>query len=185
MKIGSVVFLFCFLCSVSAFAQSTSNGMWNVGVGAEVGVPMGDFNNYSSVGFGEMGTVGYMVDQDLTVTGKIGFLSFSGKDQTITILGHSTTVSAGSVSVIPILVGGRYFFMPPADMRIYGSADIGIYNIGNGGGSKFGFAPAVGAQFKAGDNMKVDVHADYTYISTDVTSTTWLGIGVGLVFDLK
>ena len=181
MKIGSVVFLLCFLCSVSAFAQSTSNGMWNVGVGAEVGVPMGDFNNYSSVGFGGIGTVGYMVDENLTVTGKIGFLSFSGKDQTVA----AKTVSGSSVTVIPILVGGRYFFMPPADMRIYGSADIGIYSIGNGGGSKFGFAPAVGAQFKAGDNMKVDVHADYTYISTDVTSTTWLGIGVGLVFDLK
>jgi opacity protein-like surface antigen len=185
MKIASVVFLLCILCSVGGFAQSTSSGMWNVGVGAEVGVPMGDFNNYSSVGFGGIGTVGYMVDENLTVTGKIGFLSFSGKDQTVTVNGHSTTVSGGSVTVIPILVGGRYFFMPPADMRIYGSADIGIYNINNGGGSKFGFAPAVGAQFKAGDNMKVDVHADYTYISTDVTSTTWLGIGVGLVFDLK
>ena len=162
------------LCSFAAFAQG---GGWSVGVNGEVGVPVGDFNNGASVGFGGMGMAGYMVDPNFTVTGKVGVLSFSGKE-----VGGFTPPSA---TVIPILVGGRYYFMPPADMRVYGSADVGVYNINNSVGTKFGFAPSLGAMFKAGDNMMVDAHANYTYISTDIVNTTWVGVGIGLVWDMK
>jgi len=182
--------MFALLAVFVAFgASAMGQGSWVVGVGGDAAVPIGDFADVSKVGFGGAGWVGYVVDPNLTVTGKVGVLSFSGKDftTTIDILGTPTTVTAsgGSSTVIPILVGVRYFFMPPADMRVYGAAEAGMFNINNGVGTKFGFAPALGAQFKSGDNMNVDVHANFSYISTDVKSTTWVGVGIGLEFDLK
>ena len=170
------------LFSLAAFAQG---GGWTVGVGGEVGVPTGDFNTAYSAGFGGMGTVGYVVDPNFTVTGKVGFLSFSGKEITGTIGGVAYSVTPPSLTIIPILVGGRYYFMPPADMRVYGSVDLGMFNVNNNVGTKFGFSPALGAMFKAGDNMNVDVHANYTSVSTEGSSSSWIGVGIGLNWDLK
>ena len=179
--------LFAVLIAFSASAQS--QGTWAVGVGGDVAVPIGDFSNFSKVGIGGTAWAGYLVDENLSITGKVGVLSFSGKDFTAsyTLLGvtTSTTVTGASTTIIPILVGARYFFMPPADMRVYGSADVGMYNIGNGGGTKVGFAPSLGAQFKAGDNMNVDVRANYTTITTEGSSSSWVGVGIGLEFGLK
>ena len=39
--------------------------------------------------------------------------------------------------------------------------------------------PALGAQFKAGDNMNVDVHANFANIFTEGSSTNWVGFGIG------
>ena len=174
MKNITLLLVLLTVASVPAFAQTTSGG-WGVGFGGDVGIPVGDLSNGAQVGFGGNGWVGYMVDQNLTVTGKAGVISFSAK----------TGYTPSSVTVVPILVGARYFFMPPADMRVYGHAEAGVFNISNGGGTKFGFAPTLGAQFKAGDNMNVDVHANYTYVSTDFTSSSWVGVGIGLEFGLK
>lgn len=179
-----VFILFATLIAFGALAQA--QGTWAVGIGGDVAVPVGDFSNFAKLGIGGSGWVGYMVDQNLTVTGKVGVLSFSSKDETFNdpILGP-ITLSGPSSTVIPILVGVRYFFMPPADMRVYGSAEVGMYNINNNVGTKFGFSPALGAQFKAGDNMNVDVRANYTTVTTEGSSSSWVGVGLGLEFGLK
>ena len=182
MKQAVLVAILVVACSISAFGQAT--GSWRVGVGAEGGIPIGDFSNFASLGIGGIVKASYVVDPTFEVTLKTGYLSFSGKDITVTFLGVSTTVSGGSAGIIPILVGGKYYFMP-GDTRVYGDAEVGMFSISNGGGTKFGFAPALGAEFKAGDKMWVDVHGNYSYISTDVISTSFIGFGVGLVFDLQ
>ncbi|HUL44699.1 MAG TPA: outer membrane beta-barrel protein [Bacteroidota bacterium] len=190
------VVLAVFVLSALSYAQTTSTvGNWRVGVGLDAGLPTGDFNNVSSFGIGGHVGAGYVVDPNAVLSLKIGYLHFSGKDVTVTVdtpLGPVTeTASGGSLSVVPILVGGKYFFSPPGDMRWYGAADIGLYIISASGGgssassSKFGVSPAFGGQFKAGDNMWVDAHVNYTDVFTDVSSSSWIGIGVGLIFDLK
>ena len=179
MKQAVLVAILVVACSISAFGQAT--GSWRVGVGAEGGIPIGDFSNFASLGIGGIGSVAYVVDPNFEVTLKSGYLNFSGKDITVPGFG---TISGTSGSIIPILVGGKYYFMP-GDTRVYGDAEVGMFSISNGGGTKFGFAPALGAEFKAGDKMWVDVHGNYSYISTDVISTSFIGFGVGLVFDLQ
>jgi hypothetical protein len=176
MKVAALLLALLALVSLPAFSQV---GAFSIGVGAEGGVPAGDFSNVSSFGIGGMGWVAYTVDPNMTVTGKVGYLSFSNK------------VSGGpSVNMIPILVGGRYFLMPAIEstsMRSYVAADAGLYSASVSGGTsstKFGIAPALGAQFSAGTNMNVDIHANYTIVFSDPSSTSWIGFGIGLEFGM-
>jgi len=180
------------LLSLPMFAQEPPVGSWIVGVNAEGAVPVGDFSNASSFGIGGVAMAGYIVDPNLTLSVKAGYLRFSGKDVTVptfnpyTLQIENTTVSGGSMNLIPILVGGRYYFMPPADMRVYGAVDAGMFSMSNGSSStKVGVAPALGAKFKAGDKMDVDVHANYSMVFTENTTTSWVGVGIGLLFSLQ
>ena len=172
------------LVSVSAFGQTPANGRISLGFGVEGALPLGDFSNASNFGIGGMGLIAYPVDPNLTLTGKVGYMSFSSK------------ASGGpSLHMIPVLVGARYFLMPSIEstsMRSYIAADAGIYNssvdLGGGFGTvsstKFGIAPTVGAQFAAGAGMNVDVHVNYSMIFTDPSSTSFLGFGIGLEFGM-
>ena len=188
-----VLFVLVVLLIVSLPALSQG---WVGGVGGNGAMPMGDFKDFAGTGFGGSAWAGYVVDQNLTITAKVEYLKFGSKDVTTDIpavvVGSVTIVPARTITttypggnIIPILVGARYFFMPPSDMRVYGAAEAGIFNISDGGGSKVGFAPTLGAQFKAGEKMNVDVNVNYTYVSTENKATTWLGFGLGLEFVLQ
>jgi hypothetical protein len=182
------------VCAGSMFAQGTGN--LSVGVGLETAIPMGDFSNVTSLGIGGLAVGTYHVDQNLALNFKAGYLHFSGKDQVV----EGQTVST-SYGIVPILVGAKYYFMPPAAdniARFYGAADAGLYfSSASASGtvqgismsaststSDFGVSPIIGAEFKAGDNMDIDVHANYSTIFTSGSSTSWVGIGIGLVFGL-
>ena len=177
------------IIAVPMFGQAPSQ--WSVGVGVEGGLPTGDFNNASNFGIGGLAFAGYNgIDPSFQLTLTSGYVRFSGKDL--------PDGSSASMGVIPILVGGKYYFMP-GDTRVYGQVDVGLYLLntsvsttilgqsvsGSESTSKFGVAPVLGAQFKAGDKMWVDAHVNYTDIMTDNSSTSYIGFGIGLVFDLQ
>jgi len=178
--------LLCF--SLSAYSQNMVLG-FSVGGG----LPMGTFKDISDFGFGGTAIFGYSVDPNIMLTGRAGYFSFSGKE--ITVFDEKFKTSYG---IIPILVGARYFFMPEGDTRVYGAAEIGLYSLtskvkttildvtveASTTESKFGFAPTLGAQFKAGDNLNVDVHVNYSYVATEGDALNWIGFGVGLEFGL-
>ncbi|MBI1805679.1 MAG: outer membrane beta-barrel protein [Ignavibacteria bacterium] len=175
------------------FGQDATTGGWTLTVGAGGGVPVGDFNNASNFGIGGVASLGYVADPNFTVSATSGYLHFSGKD--VTSGGYTFSTA---VNIVPILVGGQYFFMPPGDVRVYGAANAGLYLLsysastnvsgvsvsGSTSESKFGVSPTLGAQFKAGDKMNVDVNANYTAVFTDNTTTSWVGFGIGLEFGL-
>jgi hypothetical protein len=190
------------MASLAASAQSTNAtaGSITIGVGAEAAIPMGDFSNATSFGIGGLALGSYDIDENLAVNLKAGYLHFSGKDQTVPGGGTAST----SYGIIPILIGAKYFFTPAMNetsMRPYGAADVGLfvrsytapsYTVGNiiyGGGSTsstdFGVSPILGARFKAGDSMDVDVHANYTAVFTSGSTISWVGVGLGLVFGLQ
>src|SRR6266850_493196 len=143
------------ILNLPAFGQGATRS-WSLGVAAEGAVPTGDFNTFSSFGIGGIASGVFNVDPNFSATLKSGYVRFSGKDYNF----GGTTIKT-DFGVVPILVGGRYYFMPAAeDMRFYGAADVGLYLLNasaSGGGqsastseSKFGFAPSLGALFKAG-----------------------------------
>ncbi len=166
------------IVSVCAFGQNQS-GKMSLGVSAETAVPMGDLSNSSNFGIGGLALGSYDIDQNLAINVKVGYLRFSGKD------------NYGSLGMVPILVGVKYFLTPPMEttsMRVYAAADAGLYMLSSEGGNsttKFGVSPILGARFKAGDNMDVDLHAAYSVVFTDVSSSSWVGVGLGLVFGLQ
>jgi outer membrane protein W len=184
-----VAILIIILMSLTANAQN-----WSVGVSAGGGLPMGDFGDLSSFGFGGTLWGAYAVDPNFSVTARSGYMNFPGKD--IGGGGITTKISYGA---IPILVGGKYYFMPEGDTRVYGAGELGLYSLSvtakttigsvsaefTSSETKFAFAPTLGAQFKAGENMNVDASVNYTYVATEGKALTWLGFGVGLVWNLK
>jgi opacity protein-like surface antigen len=188
------IILTLLIVALPSFGQTSTPSQWSIGVGVEGGLPTGDFNNYSSFGIGGLAFVGYNgFDPSFQLTLTSGYLNFSGKDYTIG--DHTWNTKLG---IIPILLGGKYYFMP-GDTRVYGQANVGLYLLnasasttisgvsvsGSTNSSKFGVSPILGAQFKAGDKMWVDAHVNYTSVFTDNITTSWIGFGVGLVFDLQ
>lgn len=106
--------------TTSSFAQKI-----NFGIGADVAFPMSSgFSNAVSIGIGGTAKVYYpLKDEMIVLTGTAGYMTFSGKDQTI----GGQTVNAGSWSMIPVLVGARYYFAPlSAKFRPYGGLDLGM-----------------------------------------------------------
>ncbi len=199
----SVTVLTVFL-SLASFGQGMGNGTWWVTVGPEAGIPTGDFNNASSFGIGGTARLEYMVDPNFTVSAKSGYLHFTGKDINYYDASTATTYTISTaVNAIPILVGGKYFFMPTGDARVYGAADVGLYsesysasaNVPSGGSTvnvsastsktDFSAAPILGVVFKAGDKMNVDASASYTNVFTTGSTTSWIGFNVSLEFGLN
>jgi opacity protein-like surface antigen len=180
-KIAYMFFAIALLSLVggcAAYAQQMT-----LGVNGEVALPMGTFADVAGVGFGGTALFGYQIDPNLTLTGRVGYLTFAEKE-----------TDWPTWSTIPILVGARYFFMPEGDMRVYGAAELGLYSVSLSASvgdidvstteTKFGFSPSLGAQFKVGDNMNLDAHLNYSYISTEGDAINWIGLGVGLEFGL-
>jgi hypothetical protein len=85
-----------------------------IGVGPYIGLPMGSFGDVTSIGFGGLAQGEYDLAPQIVGTVTAGYLSFSGKS--------INGVDLGSWSIIPILVGGKYFFTP----NMYGAIQIGL-----------------------------------------------------------
>jgi hypothetical protein len=178
MKIAALVFSLVALFAATVSAQTPVASSVSIGFGAEAGVPVGDLKNASDFGIGGMGWIAYDVDPSLTLTGKVGYISFSGKSP------------APSLNIVPILVGGRYMLTPAMEvtsMRSYIGVDAGLYSMSASGfnsSTKFGIAPALGAQFSAGPTIDIDIHVSYATIFSDPNSSSWVGVGVGLEFGM-
>lgn len=90
------------LVSLFAFAGVyAQEGFHKIGVGAEVALPMGDFSEGFSTGFGATGKVFYGISDDADITGTIGYLHFGMK---------GNEYVSGHVGMIPLQFGYRHNF---------------------------------------------------------------------------
>ena len=105
------------LCLVALFMVGLSNAQTNklkFGAGVYIGLPLGSFGDVTSIGFGGIVQAEMDLAPQIVGTATAGYLSFSGKSV--------NGFKLGSWSVVPILVGGKYFFTP----MIYGAVQIGL-----------------------------------------------------------
>lgn len=86
-----------FMFGAVAFAQE---GFYKINAGAEVALPMGNFSNLSSFGFGASGKVYYGLNEEMSITGSLGYLNFPTKESEF----------SGGVSMIPLMFGFDYDF---------------------------------------------------------------------------
>ena len=161
------------LMLVTSFASAQAvwgQGKMSAGVGVELGFPTGDWGNWVGMGFGGFGLYQYGLNQDVLLTGQIGYTSW-GKKNDLT-----------SGSDLAILVGGKYNLSKQVTPGFYVMAQLGIYSAtakvesqtvsyygysystpsASNTESKFVLAPGVGYQFGP-----VDVSAKYV-INGDV-----------------
>jgi len=201
MKKSIVIIIILAACvAAPAQAQTAFTPSWVAGFDVRGTTPMGDFKDAVSFGIGGTGYAGYAFSPMFTVTARAGYIFTDGKEIAFDENGVTGTVTT-NYGVMPLLGGLRVSFLE-GDTRLYVAAEAGMYVLNlttdlknNFGGSvqstsdsetKFGYAPAIGAQFRAGMNMMVDAHVDYTGISDTGDATIgWLTFGVGLEWTLN
>lgn len=198
--------LLCIIMLTACFAgtsqaQDTFTPSWSAGFDFQGALPMGDFKDITDFGVGGTGYVAYGVAPTVAVTGRVGYLYFGGKEYTITD-GTGTYTVKTNFGMIPFLAGVKLFFTE-GDSRVYAAGEAGLFILSasadvtassggssfSGSGSdtesKFGVSPSLGAQFKAGDNMVVDAHANFSNVFTDGSSTNWITFAIGFEWMLN
>lgn len=139
-------------------------------VGVEAGLPLGDFKEIASIGFGGSVQGEYAVAETVGVTLNAGYLTFTGKS--VDLGGGS--VKLPSTSIVPVLAGAKFYF----GEKFYGHAQAGMSFFNNGGGSAFTYAPALGVM--ASEN--VDISVKYQGASKSGSTTSFIGLRVAYGF---
>jgi hypothetical protein len=109
-------------------ASAQENSM-SVGAGFDVMLPTGSFGDQWSTGFGGTGEFDYALSTHTSVTGKIGYLTWSGKQSFYT--SSAITNFSASYSGVPLLVGVKYYphlFVAQTQnpIRVYGHLELGL-----------------------------------------------------------
>ena len=161
----------------------TMNVQAQMAVGATVGlqVPMGDFAEGTNMGFGITVIGKYMVKDNLALGVSVGYSQFG------------TDVDDVNFSIRPITGLVEYHFGTEG-IRPYVGADVGVYtakaNIKSQGvnvsasESYLGFAPTGGVIFGKSESLSFMANVKYNVMLTDETSTGWIGINFGAIFQL-
>jgi hypothetical protein len=155
---------------------ASAQGQLAVGAGVDLMLPVGSFGDNWGTGFGGTAQLDYVVGQHTTLTGKIGYLTWSAKDLPS---GVSATYSG-----VPFLVGAKYYphlFVSQSGngIRAYGHLELGLMfgsvsvsgsshgYVGSISGSEANFtiAPSIGVEIPAGVRGAVDVSVRFFDIS--------------------
>jgi len=165
MKTKLFMFAVLVALTLSVYAQSTDEKPFKIGVGALIGLPVGDMADFASLAFGFDALCEYAVAPEFAVTLSAGYLDWAKK----------SGLSGVKFGLIPVLVGAKYYFAE----KIYGSAQLGIsFSTTSGGGSAFTFAPGVG--MKLTDN--IDLLLKYQSASKNGGNTSFIGLRAGISF---
>jgi len=172
------------IVALTAGTSMAQNGRFSVG--AELGLPMGDFKDANGIGIGGTLRYEYPISDALAIGLGVGYITFAAKDITITIpFFGDTTVKGSSFNVIPIQAFAKYYFGGEAQDGFYGMINLGMSNgksSGEGaeGSTKLSYAPELGYHL-----TNIDLGLRYQMISTEGSTTSWIGVRLAYVFGEK
>jgi len=165
------------LVSSMAFGQK---GFHTIGVGVEGALPMGDFADAFSIGYGATGKALYGITENGDITGTVGYLRFGMKDE--------TDFTSGSMGMIPIMFGYRHNFsglyaepqfglhMLKSNVKIKDDFGLGLSGIG-GSASETKFSLGIGGGYATG---KLDFGARFQIVD----NMNYVGLRIGYNFSL-
>jgi opacity protein-like surface antigen len=160
------------------------------GVQIGTGIPMGDFGSGYKAGFGITGNFFRTYNKEITLTGSLGYISFTNKDY-----------SDASLSTIPLMVGARYALGKTGSISPYVGLEVGFHfvtlkistpavDFGNGfvvGGTTtsisetdFGYTPYVGFTMPLSPKLLLDVNLKFDALSANGSGSNFLGINAGV-----
>lgn len=176
----------------------TTNVNAQFSAGIDVALPLGDFSDASSFGFGASVAYDFPLSDQMSVGGQAGYTFFSAKTPSFAPDDYSA-----SYGVIPLLGNFKYFFadntngfyaMASAGFSIFRYSQEFTYETfevvngsfvtvektekNSGSETELTFAPGVGMIL----NEKIDLNARYMIIMTDGSSTTYLNIRAAMFF---
>jgi opacity protein-like surface antigen len=175
--------IFTLLAAVAfsaSFAQSksTSSGA-KLSVGLDFGLPVGNFGNGYSIGFGGNGKAEIPVASAFNFTITAGYTSFYYDKEVkdfFKSIGEPTYQG-----FVPVKVGGKFFFSP----NVYGEAEVGAaIATNNGGGTAFAYAPGLGLSYPVSDKHDIDFGVRYEGWSKDGTNLGQVGFRIAYKFGL-
>ncbi len=151
----------------------------SMSIGAELGLPIGDLGDSKKLGIGGSAKAAFGIFEGGAVTLSAGYMTFGGKDQTITttVLGQTfTTVVPGTkLNVIPVKAGLRYML----GGGIYGEPQLGMsFFSGAGSGSAFTYAAGLGTMI----NNQIDIGVRYEAFSKNSSTSSFIGARVAYNF---
>jgi hypothetical protein len=194
------------LMFVVAFGASSANAQskMSLGVGADVLLPMGDWGDFVSTGFGGTVRFQYNLSPMGAIGAETGYLLWTGKD----VSAGGFTFEGPDFTGIPIRVFGKYYFMPEGKLRVYGLGALGLF-IGSTGdqeidnplagipgqpakitvegesSSDFNYVACLGFELPlGGGGTMLDVSARWDAIATEGTSANNIGFRAGVNFPL-
>lgn len=166
------------------FVALNTQAQFKVGLTVGPQIPMGDFGDAYNIGFGGNVVGKYMLNDNMAIGLNIGYNSF-GSD-----------VDGVSSSMMPITALYEYHF-GENEFKPYIGADLGLYNYSwkmeidmpfvgktkiDDSKMYFGFAPTAGVLYGLSDKFGLCGNVKYHIITTEGSSSSFLGINVGGIF---
>lgn len=169
------VFLVATLVVVGFLTANAQNTGFRFGAGLHLGLPIGDWADYWSVGIGVEAQGEYMFSEKVSGVLNSGYTSFAGKKIDVG-LGEQQKVDP--VGLIPIMAGVRVY--PAPQFFIGARAGLGILT-GNGEStSAFQYRPEIG--YNGGP---IQIALGFNGLSKDGESNSFIGLTAIYVFGGK
>ena len=118
-KLYVVLFAIILVASTASAQQFWGQGKMSWGGGLELSLPLGNLGDWAGFGFGPFGKFQYGMNDNVLLTGSLGYTYWTGKDQGG---GVKTTASA-----VTLLFGGKYNLSQQVTKGFYGLGEIGLY----------------------------------------------------------
>ncbi|MDX1364794.1 hypothetical protein [Arenibacter latericius] len=173
MKKQILFAVFSFFFGYVAFAQ---DGFHKIGVGAEIGLPVGDFSEAYNMGFGATGKIYYGLNENANITGTLGYIHF-GLDGGSDVNGH--------LGMIPIMFGYNHdfdgFYVEPQVGLVAINSKVNMSNTGFGNFGGSSSSTEVSLSIGGGYNME---DWDFGVRYQIVNNANFLGLRVAYNFPL-
>jgi len=173
MKAKLLLFVMLVALTFSIKAQTNDDMPFKIGVGAMIGLPVGDYSDVASLAY-EVDLLGeYAVAPSFALTLSVGYLDWSKKSDFKAM--EDEDGMKIKLGMIPVLAGVKYYF---SDM-FYGSAQAGIsFGTDSDSESVFTFAPSIGYKF----SEKLDLSLKYQSATKNSSDASYLGLRLGFAF---
>ncbi|PWS28354.1 hypothetical protein DHW03_00405 [Pedobacter yonginense] len=145
-QIKFVLVLFIFSVSIKVQAQNNSS----IGVGAEIGLPSGNFTSLSGIGLGASLKANLPISQSFAITLNGGIMNFFGKRNQI--------INIKDLTYLPAKAGLKY----QLGEGFYAEGQIGAgLPLNEGQKALFIWSPGIGNIFRIGGKNKLDLGIRY------------------------
>lgn len=167
-KVRATFIIVFFMFGALSYAQE---GFHKVNVGVDLALPMGDLSNMSSIGFGVSGKVYYGLNQEMNITGSLGYLNFPYKESDL----------SGGLSMIPVMFGFDYdfggFYVEPKLGFVFTSMKVKLMGMSSGTHSSTELGIGLGGGYRL-DNLDFSAHFNI------VDNLNYFGIRAAYSFDI-
>lgn len=153
-------------------SEKSSGKSLTWGVGVRLAMPIGDASNTTGFGVGGEFQGEYMMSENMSLLGSVGYTSFMGKDYDYTAYGQTVKIAGKSSGVVPILVGFRYY--PSTQFFVGAKVGYAVFTASGATGG-FNYEPQIGY-----NGSKIQVSVGYNGISQ--TGSTFSTVGLSGIY---